>query len=373
MNQVQQHSEANTATLREQLWMTEGVATVETTRTGQMAKVFGYFKGLHATHLMELGRELGLFDRLAANPSGLQPDTLAALLALHPPYVRRWCETACALELLDYNPETGYCLAPFMDEILGTPDATYYLGGFPPVHLLIERDYDRYPELFRSGGTYRYAEYDEAFLRGVLLASATLPRMFVDAVLPNLPALHARLLSGARILDVGCGAGNAIVELAAQFPSLQCVGLDIDPVSVRLAQELIDRHDLADRVKVHLVQNEVWPEEFNTAFDLVTTFLVLHEIRPDLKDVVLGRSAAALKPDGQLLVFDERYPSRPSELRDPTATFAVIAQWFELTWGNEIDTREEILARLHRQGLRVSNETSLSRFYIVTAQKEQAA
>ena len=93
---------------------------------------------------------------------------------------------------------------------------------------------------------------------------------------------------------------------------------------------------------------------------MVTTFLVLHEIHPDLKDAVLERCARALRPDGLLLLFDERYPSRPSELRDPVAIFAVMAQWYELIWGNLIDTREDIHARLERQGLRVADETALS-------------
>jgi hypothetical protein len=52
-----------------------------------------------------------------------------------------------------------------------------------------------------------------------------------------------------------------------------------------------------------------------------------------------------LKPDGQLSLFDERNPSGPTELRDPVSIFAVMAQWYELIWGNEIETRAEILAR----------------------------
>src|SRR5262249_3682882 len=98
-------------------WASQCVVTPDTTRPAQMAKVFDYVKGSHATHLMALGRRLGLFEHLAAHPSGMQPDTLAEALGLHAPYVRQWCETACALELLDYDPAAGYSLAPFMDEI----------------------------------------------------------------------------------------------------------------------------------------------------------------------------------------------------------------------------------------------------------------
>jgi cyclopropane fatty-acyl-phospholipid synthase-like methyltransferase len=165
--------------------------------------------------------------------------------------------------------------------------------------------------------------------------------MFLDGVLPTLPGLHARLLSGARILDVGCGTGDAIVELATRFPKVWCVGLEVDDVSFRLAQKLIADRGLSTRVEVHLVQGTDWPERFAGSFDSVTTFLALHEIRPDLKDLVLKRCAWELSPKGQLLLFDERYPRQAAELRDPVSIFAVMAQWYELIWGNEFETRDE--------------------------------
>ena len=94
-------------------WSREAVTSPPTTLQAQMGKVFGYLKGLHATHLINIGVKLGLFARLAQSPSGLTPDALAAALHLDPAYVRLWCETACALECLDYDPATGYRLAPF--------------------------------------------------------------------------------------------------------------------------------------------------------------------------------------------------------------------------------------------------------------------
>lgn len=353
---------------RELAWSREAIGSPQTTRAAQMNKIFGYLKGLHAAHLMDIGTRLGLFGRLAQS-GGEASGALAAALGLDPDYVRLWCEAACGLELLDYRPDVGYRLAPFMDEILGRPDATYYLGRFPHVHLLVARDYARYPELFQTGGTFPYQEHDQAFLSGVAQGLRTLPRQFLDAVLPKLPALEARLTTGANILDVGCGGGFALVEFAGRFPNVRCTGIDVEPVSIRMAQELIRSRRLAGRVEAHLVGGESLPTQFAGTFDLVTLFLVLHEIRPDLKPAVLKQCAQALRPGGQLLIFDERYPSGPAELRDPLVIFAVMAQWYEMTWGNRINTRAEIHELLEHEGLRVVDETSLSRFYIVTAEK----
>ncbi len=345
----------------------------DTTRVAQMGKVFGYLKGLHAAHLMELGTRLGLFSRLARAATGIPAETLATEMELDLDYVRLWCEAACALELLDYTPQSGYRMAPFMDEILGQPDATYYVGRFPEVHLLVARDYARYPELFRTGQAFSYQEHDQAFIRAVAEALRTLPRQFLDAVLPKLPALAARLESGAAILDVGCGGGYAMVEFAERFPRVRCAGIDVEPVSIQMAQDLIRSRGLGDRVEARLVGGESLPADFAGAFDLVTMFLVLHEVRPDLKPAVLRQCAQALRPDGQLLIFDECYPSGPAELRDPLLVFAVMAQWFEMTWGNRINTKAQIHALLADHGLRVVDETSLSRFYVVTAEKASQA
>jgi hypothetical protein len=124
---------------RTEAWQHEAVVSPETTRPAQMAKLFGYLKGMHATCLLDLGVRLRLFQRLGEAPGGLHAADLAAAGSMDAGYTRCWCETACALELLDYDPEAGYRLAPFMDELLARPEATFSLAGFPTAHLLVQR------------------------------------------------------------------------------------------------------------------------------------------------------------------------------------------------------------------------------------------
>jgi SAM-dependent methyltransferase len=357
---------------RDEAWTREAVVSNDATLQAQMGKVFGYIKGLHATHLIDVGTKLGLFQHLAASPPGRFPEQLAAEGGLHPPYVRAWCEAACGLELLDFDPTAGYRLAPHMDELLGRPEAAFYMGLFPDAHLLVAEDYAGYPEHFRNGSKTSYQEHDERFFRSVASATQALPRIFMKTALPKMPGLLARLEGGARVLDVGCGGGYAIVEFAEQFPGVSCVGIDVEPHSVRLADDLIAARGLSDRVEARALNGPTWPADLDSSFDLVTSFLVLHEIRPELKSGVIRNCARALRPGGQLLIFDERYASSPAELRDPAVIFSVMAQWYELTWGNLVNTREEIHGLLAENGLRIVDETALSRFYIVTAEKVEA-
>ncbi len=98
-------------------------------------------------------------------------------------------------------------------------------------------------------------------------------------------------------------------------------------------------------------------------------FLVVHEIGHEIKDSVLAAAARALAPGGSLVLFDEAYPETDEALRTMPSRFTAVAQWFELTWGNRIDTAAELRARCARAGLTVADETTFSRFTIMVAEK----
>src|SRR5439155_19459299 len=78
------------------------------------------------------------------------------------------------------------------------------------------------------------------------------------------------------------------------------------------------------------------------AYDVATSFLVIHEIDPKEKAAAFVAVARALKPGGSFVIFDETYPATDVELRKMPARFAALAQWFELTWGNRVNTRAEL-------------------------------
>jgi SAM-dependent methyltransferase len=105
------------------------------------------------------------------------------------------------------------------------------------------------------------------------------------------------------------------------------------------------------------------------AFDVATSFLVVHEIAPALKEGAFDAVARALRPGGFFLIFDEVYPVTDDALRSMPTRFAALAQWYELTWGNVVDTRAGLEELCNRAGLTVTEETSFSRFHIVVAEK----
>ena len=79
--------------------------------------------------------------------------------------------------------------------------------------------------------------------------------------------------------------------------------------------------------------------------------------------------ARALAPGGSFLIFDEAYPESDAALRTMPSRFAALAQWFELTWGNRLNTKPELHELCRGAGLRIVEETVFSRFYIGVAEK----
>jgi tRNA1(Val) A37 N6-methylase TrmN6 len=56
--------------------------------------------------------------------------------------------------------------------------------------------------------------------------------------------------AGERVLDIGAGTGAASLCLAARIPECRIAGLEIDPATVRIANENVRRNGVADRVNV---------------------------------------------------------------------------------------------------------------------------
>jgi SAM-dependent methyltransferase len=67
----------------------------------------------------------------------------------------------------------------------------------------------------------------------------------------------------SRILDIGCGGGQLVVDACLRDPSLTGIGLDIDADAVAVANDLAQSHGVADRVEFVVgdaFSPKTWPE-----------------------------------------------------------------------------------------------------------------
>lgn len=117
------------------------------------------------------------------------------------------------------------------------------------------------------------------------------------------------LPEGGRILEVGCGTGQATLPFAASGHTILC--LEPGP---NLAAAATERLRLLPNAVVEAVTFEEWPLE-EAAFDLVVSAQAFHWIDPE---VGYQKAAQALKPAGSLALFWKLPPDEPTPHHEET-------------------------------------------------------
>ena len=140
------------------------------------------------------------------------------------------------------------------------------------------------------------------------MGRAVVTRMnFSHAALTDWGLEHVRIEPSFTILDVGCGGGRTIREMAARATAGRVLGVDYSEASVEASREA-NRDAVADG-RVEVQQGSVSRLPFADAmFDLVTA-VETHYYWPDLANDA-REILRVLKPGGTLLVIAEAYKGR---------------------------------------------------------------
>lgn len=122
---------------------------------------------------------------------------------------------------------------------------------------------------------------------------------------------------GGRILEIGCGTGQATLPFAKRGYRIECV--EPGPNLARLA-----RRNLASwpNAKVVVERFEDWRLE-PASFDLVLAATSLHHVEPGVR---YAKSAAALRPGGALAVLADHPGEEEPGFREELD--AIYARWY---------------------------------------------
>ncbi len=262
--------------------------------------VFSKLEGAMTAGMVHLGDRLGLYRALADAATPLSSAELAAAAGLDERWVREWAYNQAAAGIVAVDAGETFSLSPEAVAVLADPgNEAFGVGMFHDLPQMIGA-LDRLPDSFRTGLGFDYDSHGPE-------SAVSMERSFepwnrahlVPTVLPTLDGLVERLTAGARVADVGCGAGGAVLLLAESFPASEVAGYDISQHALTRARARLAASGLVN-ASFHDARHSPLPDD--GSLDLVTTFDCIHDMT-DPGGMMAG-IRAALRDDGTWLLVD---------------------------------------------------------------------
>ena len=177
-------------------------------------------------------------------------------------------------------------------------------------------DVDRYPAYFRRTFHWQTDGYfsrrsAELYDVGVeLLFAGTADVMRRQIIPPITRALCAGLAPNSRLLDLACGTGRALAQIAVAHPSLRLTGLDLSPYYLQVAREA-----LADVADVSFVAENAEHLPFRDEhFGILTSVYLFHELPRSARRRVLAEAFRVLQPGGLFVIEDSAQLAESGDL-----------------------------------------------------------
>ncbi len=261
--------------------------------------VFGAMGGAMTAAMICLGDRLGLYRALAGS-GPVTSRELAQRTGLHERWLREWLYQQGAAGVLEHRGGERFALSAEGRAVLADESHPAFGAGFfshLPETLSV---LDRLTESFRTGIGLPYDAFGPGGAVGVERGFAPWFKNFlVPLALPALGDVVPRLAAGAKVADVGCGAGVALIEMARAYPRSEFHGYEISQHALARARESAARAGLAN-VAFHDAAREPLPA--GADFALVTSFDCLHDMTDPAG--ALRAIRRALAADGTWLAAD---------------------------------------------------------------------
>jgi 2-polyprenyl-3-methyl-5-hydroxy-6-metoxy-1,4-benzoquinol methylase len=246
--------------------------------------------------MLSIGHRAGLFDTMA-RLDWATSEELADEAGLVERYVREWLGAMVTGAIVDYDPARRAYRLPKEHAGLLTRDARPSNAAAAAQWIpLLGSVEDRVLACFERGGGVpdsAYRRFQQVMAEGSELTVVAA----LEPILSLVPGCPGALERGIDVLDVGCGGGRALNELAASHPRSRFTGYDVSVEAVGRARAEARERRLAN---VAFELRDAADLRAESAFDLVTAFdAIHHQSRPAR---VLAAIARALRPGGAFLM-----------------------------------------------------------------------
>ena len=260
-----------------------------------------------------LGDRLGLYKTMAEiGPANTEE--LAKKSGTVERYIREWVRGQAAAGYVSYDVETErYFLNDEQKAALATEDSPFFIPGAFQCLAATFASHDKMAECFKTGKGLDWGEQSpllfvgtERFFRPGYLGH------LISEWIPSFEGVEAKLKSGAKVADVGCGHGASTILLAKTYPRSQFIGFDYHAPSVAEARKRAESAGVADRARFEVAKSTDYPGE---NYDLVAHFDCLH----DMGDPVgaARRVKETLAKDGVWMIVEPNASDKPEQNFNP--------------------------------------------------------
>jgi 2-polyprenyl-3-methyl-5-hydroxy-6-metoxy-1,4-benzoquinol methylase len=265
-------------------------------------RVWNFKQGEVVSLMIHLGDRLGLY-RAMAGAGPMTAAGLAAATGLQERWLLEWLRGQAAAGLLSSPDGESFELPAEAAPVLADEERSLWFaagafrGGIAAPDVV-----DRLADAFRTGVGLSYDDLGPSAAHEVERMLGPWTRQaLVPVILPALSGVVGRLRSGARVADVGCGAGLAVLAMAEAFPAATFEGFDPSVHAIARANQKLEEAGLANAT-FHAAPAAALPEQ--PTFDLVLTLDCLHDMpRPAEAMAAIRR---AIRPDGVWLIKEIR-------------------------------------------------------------------
>ena len=198
-------------------------ATAQSIDQAKLDEFMGRFVGdlgaAMSAALVVIGDRLGLY-RAMADGTPVSAEQLAERTGTDPRYVREWLSNQAAGGYVSYDPGgEAFFLTPEQSLALAQEGSPAFVPGAFQLATALTKDEEKIARAFVDGNGVGWHEHHhdlfagtERFFRPGYAAN------LVSAWIPALEGVEAKLQSGARVADVGCGHGASTILMAQAFP-----------------------------------------------------------------------------------------------------------------------------------------------------------
>jgi 2-polyprenyl-3-methyl-5-hydroxy-6-metoxy-1,4-benzoquinol methylase len=263
-------------------------------------QLFSKLDGAVTAGMVHLGDQLGLYEAMRTAGAPLSTSELAERAGLHERWVREWAYNQAAAKLIDVDELERFSLSPEAEAVLATPDhPAFGMGMFHRLPQTME-SLVRVRDSFVTGLGHDYDSHGPEGAVGIERSFEPWSNAhLLPTVLPALDGIVDRLSAGAQVIDIGCGAGSAVLLMAAAFPKSNFIGYDISRYALDRANQ---KRDEAGVTNAAFHDPRASPMPSDHTVDLITTFDCMHDMTHPQQ--MMESIRGALADDGTWLLVD---------------------------------------------------------------------